>query len=206
MVNAALPATCHDKPADDIIAALDGSAGGLSQEEAALRLKVQGPNSLPSAKTRGPLRRLLAQFHNVLIYVLLASAAVSALLGHGVDAAVILAVVIANAAIGFVQEGRAEDALQAISRMINPTASVLRAGRRLTVPAEDIVAGDIVLLEAGDRVPADLRLTRSRSLRIDEAALTGESVPVEKQTDAVPADALLGDRLSIAYSGTFVAA
>ncbi|MGF1619958.1 MAG: cation-transporting P-type ATPase [Rhodomicrobiaceae bacterium] len=206
MANAALPATWHDKPADDIIAALDSSASGLSQEEAALRLEVQGPNSLPTAKARGPLRRLLAQFHNVLIYVLLGSAAVSALLGHGVDAAVILAVVIANAAIGFVQEGRAEDALQAISRMINPTASVLRAGRRLTVPAEDIVTGDIVLLEAGDRVPADLRLMRSRNLRIDEAALTGESVPVEKKTDAVPADAVLGDRLSMAYSGTFVAA
>ena len=123
------------------------------------------------------LARLFAQFNNLLIYVLLASAAITILLRHVLDAVVILAVVLINAAIGFIQEGRAEKALEAIRAMLTREASVLRDGRRLTVPAESLAVGDVVLTEAGDRIPADLRLLRAANLRIEEAALTGEFGP-----------------------------
>ena len=130
--------------------------------------------------------RFLLQFHNLLIYVLLAAAALAAAIGNLVDAAVIVAVVVLNAIVGFIQEGRAERALEAIRGMIDPHAAVIRDGHRLNLHAEDIVPGDLVLLEPGTRVPADLRLARARNLRIDEAALTGESLPVDKNTDPVP--------------------
>jgi magnesium-transporting ATPase (P-type) len=196
----------HAMAPDEVLAHLGTGSEGLSQQEAERRLDEYGPNRLPEAASRGPLMRLLAQFNSLLIYVLLAAAVLAALIGHHIDALVILAVVIVNAVIGFIQEGRAEQALDAIRTMIDPRASVLRGGQRETVPAEEIVPGDLVILEAGDRVPADLRLIRARNLRIDEAILTGESVAVEKALDPVDAGAGLGDRLSIAYSGTFVAA
>jgi magnesium-transporting ATPase (P-type) len=196
----------HAMASDEVLAHFATSTEGLSQQEAERRLSEHGPNRLPEAASRGPLIRLLAQFNSLLIYVLLAAAVLAALIGHYIDALVILAVVIVNAVIGFIQEGRAEQALDAIRTMIDPRASVLRGGQRETVPAEEIVPGDLVILEAGDRVPADLRLIRARNLRIDEAILTGESVAVEKALDPVDAGAGLGDRLSIAYSGTFVAA
>jgi len=191
---------------DEIFEALQASAQGLSATEAAKRLREDGPNRLPDGVKRSPALRFLLQFHNILIYVLLAAACVSVLLGHAVDATVILAVVVTNAAIGFFQEGRAEQALAAIKGMIDPQCSVLRDGRRTTISAEEIVRGDIVLVEAGDRVPADLRILRSRGLMIDEAILTGESVPAEKSDVPVAAGAALGDRTSMAFSGTFVAA
>jgi len=181
-------------------------ADGLDEDEAERRLAAHGPNRLPKGKQRGPLVRLLLQFHNLLIYVLIAAGVLAAAIGHGTDAIVIGLVVIANAVIGFVQEGRAERALDAIRGMIDPHASVMRGGRRLTVAAESVVPGDLVMLEAGDRVPADIRLVKSSNLKIDEAALTGESVPVDKMTGPVNADASLGDRAGMAYSGTFVAA
>ena len=152
------------------------------------------------------LARFLSQFNNLLIYVLLGSAVVTALLQHWVDTGVILAVVLINAVFGFVQEGRAEKALDAVKAMVSSRANVLRDGLRMAVPAEELVAGDCVLLEAGDRVPADLRLLRASSLKLDEAMLTGESVAVDKSADPVAADAALGDRFSMAYSGTLVAA
>jgi magnesium-transporting ATPase (P-type) len=148
--------------------------------------------------------RFLVQFNNVLILVLIGASLITALLGHWIDTGVILLVVLANAVIGFVQEGKAEQALDAIRKMISPQASVLREGHRLTVAAEDLVPGDIVILDAGDRVPADTRLARIRNLRIDEALLTGESVPVDKNAEAVAADAPVGDRSSMAFSGTLV--
>jgi magnesium-transporting ATPase (P-type) len=194
----------HASAATEALAALDSDAEGLSAADAALRRESCGPNRLPEAARRSPWMRLLQQFRNLFIYVLLAAALIALLLGHPVDAIVILAVVFINAAIGFVQEGRAEQALDAIRAMIDPRAIVIRDGHRLTIPAEDIVPGDIVVLEAGDRVPADLRLLRQRSLRIAEAALTGESVAVEKHVDPVAPDAPLGDRQSMAYSGTLV--
>jgi magnesium-transporting ATPase (P-type) len=196
----------HAQPAGQVLAALASSPSGLAAAEAARRLAQDGPNSLPEPPRQSALRRLLLQFHNLLIYVLLASAAITLLLGHTVDAAVILGVVIANAAIGFVQEGKAEQALDSIRRMVAPRAAILRDGRRTTLPAEQVVRGDIVLLEAGDRVPADLRLIHASSLRIEEAPLTGESVPAEKSTAATPPDAPLGDRDGMAHSGCFVAA
>jgi len=186
--------------------ALKVANDGLPEAEALRRLPIFGPNRLPEGRRRGALMRFLAQFHNLLIYVLMAAGIMAALIGHGTDSLVIMAVVIANAIIGFVQEGRAERALEAVRGMVDPTTSVLRGGRRLTVPAEDVVPGDMVLLEAGDRVPADLRLVKARSLRIDEAILTGESVPIDKATRPVPAGAALGDRFCMAYSGTFVTA
>ncbi|RDI60197.1 cation-transporting P-type ATPase [Microvirga subterranea] len=196
----------HALDAADVLAALGASPKGLSPDEAARRLRAHGPNRLPEHAPHSALRRFLLQFHNLLIYVLLGAGALSALIGHGTDALVILAVVVINAIIGFMQEGRAERALDAIRSMIDPHASVIRDGQRLTLPADEVVPGDLVMLEAGDRVPADLRLLKARSLRIDEAALTGESVPVDKAVTPVPEKSALGDRFSMAFSGTFVAA
>ena len=198
-------AAWHATATPEALAALDSEPAGLTAAEAARRLETCGPNRLPAAVRRSAWARLLQQFRNLFIYVLLGSAAISLLLGHPVDAAVILAVVLLNAAIGYVQEGRAEQALDAIRAMIDPRAAVIREGRRVTVAADDVVPGDVVVLEAGDRVPADLRLIRQRSLRIAEAALTGESVAVDKDIDPVAADSPLGDRRSMAYSGTLVA-
>ncbi len=199
------PPAWHALPTEAALSTLQASAQGLDAEQAAQRLQQHGPNRLPEARGRGPLLRLLAQFHNVLIYVLLGAALTTLLLGHLLDTGVILAVVLLNAVIGFVQEGRAESALAAIRSLIDPQCTVLRDGQRQRLPAEVLVPGDIVLLEAGDRVPADLRLLRAASLRIDEALLTGESMASHKDTAAVPLDADLGDRRSLAYTGTLVA-
>jgi calcium-translocating P-type ATPase len=196
----------HALPADQALGALGSGRDGLAPDEAAARRERHGPNRLPEGRRRGPLRRLLAQLDNLLIQVLIGAALLSLLMDHALDALVILLVVIVNTAVGFVQEGRAERALEAIRAMIDPRASVLRGGRRLTVPADAVVPGDIVLIEAGDRVPADLRLVRASSLKIEEAVLTGESVAVDKSVDPVAEAAPLGDRRSMAFSGTFVAA
>jgi magnesium-transporting ATPase (P-type) len=179
---------------------------GLAENEARQRLQTQGPNRLPAQRRKGTLQRLTAQFHNVLIYVLLAAALVTALLQHWVDTLVILAVVVVNAVLGFVQEGKAEKAIAAIRDMLAPTASVMRDGSRRTLPAEQLVPGDIVLLEAGDRVPADLRLLDEDGLIVNEAILTGESLPAEKGVEAVSVTAPLGDRRCMAFSGTLVVA
>ena len=194
----------HAVEINDVLSSFDTQPGGLSEAEAAARLRQYGPNSLPQAKRRSALRRLADQFHNLLIYVLLGAAVLSFFLDHIVDAAVILAVVIVNGAIGFIQEGKAEHALEAIREMLDPHAVVLREKSRRTVPAEEVAPGDLVLIEAGDRVPADLRLIKAPNLRIEEAVLTGESVAVDKATDPVPGDAPLGSRDSIAFSGTLV--
>ncbi len=194
----------HACSAADCLAAVDATPDGLSREEAARRLVQYGPNLLPEARQRGPLMRFLAQFNNVLIFVLLFSAAVTAGLQHWVDTGVILAVVLANAAIGFLQEGKAEKAMAAIRGMLAPRAAVLRGGSRVSVDGSSLVPGDIVLLEAGDKVPADLRLLEARGLAAQEAILTGESVPAEKTVAAVARDAPLGDRKPMLWSGTLV--
>ena len=195
----------HRNPAETL-AAYDTTAAGLAQEEAARRLAAHGPNELAAAPPRHPLLRLLDQFNNALIGFLLAAAVAAGLMGHHVDAAVIVVVVMVNAIVGFVQEGRAEQALAAIRAMVSPHASVLRGGRRTSVRAADLVPGDIVLLEPGDRVPADLRLLQARGLLIDEAILTGESVAAHKHDAPVTEQAALGDRTSMAFSGTLVTA
>ncbi|MEN2386515.1 HAD-IC family P-type ATPase [Comamonas sp. A7-5] len=199
-------AAWHALATDTVLTQLQSTAAGLSSGEARERLQQQGPNALPAAASRSMLARFLSQFNNLLIYVLLGSAVVTALLQHWVDTGVILAVVLINAVFGFVQEGRAEKALDAVKAMVSSRANVLREGLRMAVPAEELVAGDCVLLEAGDRVPADVRLLRASSLKLDEAMLTGESVAVDKSADPVVVDAALGDRFSMAYSGTLVAA
>ncbi|MGE0855051.1 MAG: HAD-IC family P-type ATPase [Hyphomicrobiaceae bacterium] len=196
----------HARSASDVLAALTTTADGLDDAEAARRLAVSGPNALPEAPPRSLLSRFMAQLDNLLIYVLLGAATITLLLGELVDTSVILLVVVINAIFGVVQEGKAEAALAAIRAMIGPEATVVRAGLRRKVPAIDLTPGDVVLLDAGDRVTADLRLIAQRGLRIDEAALTGESVPVDKLPDAVPADAPLAERASMAYSGTLVTA
>ncbi|RKQ73895.1 HAD-IC family P-type ATPase [Oceanibaculum indicum] len=209
MQDAATPQEALPWHALEATAALDRLATdrhGLSAAEAQSRLATYGPNRLPKAARRGPLIRFLAQFHNLLIYVLLAAAVVTVWLDHVSDALVILAVVLLNALIGFVQEGRAEKALDAIRGMIDPQATVLRDGHRHAIPADQIVPGDIVIVEAGDRIPADLRLIRARGLKIDEAVLTGESVAADKAVGPVGEGVALGDRHSMSYSGTFVAA
>lgn len=194
----------HSLSAEETFSLLATSPDGLASTEAAQRLKQYGPNRLMPPHRHGLLIRFLLQFHNVLVYVLLASATVTALLAHWVDTAVIVGVVAINAIIGFIQEGKAEKAMEAIRRMLSPEATVLREGRRAVVPAETLTPGDIVLLVSGDKIPADLRLFSAKNLRIDEAALTGESIAVEKNPAAVDARTGLGDRYCMAYSGTLV--
>lgn len=195
----------HACPAAEVVSLLQTDpAIGLSEAEVATRLETSGPNRLPAAARRNPVLRFLSHFHNALIYVLIAAGLVTALLQHWVDTAVILAVVIVNAIIGYIQEGHAEQAMDAIRGMLTPHATVLRGGQRATIDAEMLVPGDIVLLEAGDKVPADLRLLQVNTLQVQEAILTGESVPVSKHVDAVLADAPLGDRKSMLFSSTLV--
>lgn len=198
------PTLWHALSAQSAFEQLASNDEGLSLEEAAKRLVEYGPNRIRPPKTRGPLMRFLYQFHNVLIYVLLIAAAVTAALAHWVDTGVILGVVIINALIGFIQEGKAERALEAIRSMLSHQASVRRGGKVVSVAAEQLVPGDVVILQSGDRVPADLRLFRVKELRVDEAMLTGESVPAEKSTAPVAQLATVGDRKSMGYSGTLV--
>ncbi|WP_028492370.1 cation-transporting P-type ATPase [Thioalkalivibrio sp. ALE19] len=200
------PSNWHAREARDVADELKSHTDhGLSQDQAGERLQKHGPNRLPEAEQAGPLKRFLLQFHNVLIYILIAAAVGTALLDHWLDTWVILGVVLINAIIGFVQEGKAEKALDAIRDMLSPQAVVLRDGQRRTIPAEELVPGDIVLLNAGDRVPADLRLFSVHNLRVDEAVLTGESLPVDKETEPGPEKSDLGDRRNMAFSGTMVA-
>lgn len=196
----------HARPVAEILAALDASPAGLTAADAAARLVRHGANVLPGEKSRPAILRFLGQFNNALIYFMLAAAMAAAALSHYVDAGVILAVVIVNAVVGFLQEGKAESALNAIRGMIAPRASVLRDGRRVSVAVADLVPGDMALIEPGCRVPADLRLLDVRDLLIDEAILTGESVATPKSIGPVAAGAPLGDRRSMAFSGTMVAA
>ncbi|MFN2361076.1 MAG: cation-translocating P-type ATPase [Marinobacter sp.] len=194
----------HARGIDEARSALSAS-GPLSAKEAADRLSQYGHNRLPEAHRRGPLARLGNQLRNFLIYVLITAAVITALLGHWVDTTVILAVVVIQTLVGFIQEGKAEQALSAIRHMLAPKAVVIRDSGQKKIDAAELVPGDTVVLEPGDRVPADLRLERCHNLKIEEAVLTGESEPVDKTTDEQPADAVLGDQLNMAFSGTMVA-
>jgi P-type Ca2+ transporter type 2C len=179
---------------------------GLSDQEAARRLAQYGPNELASAGAVAPWRLLLEQFRNVLILILLVAVGLSLVLGHATEAIVIAAIVLLAAVLGFVQEYRAERALEALGRMAAPTATVLRDGKEADVPARELVPGDVVLLHAGDKAAADGRLDEAVNLQVEESALTGESVPVEKQTAALDGDGdlPLGDRTNMVYAGTAV--
>jgi len=196
----------HALPAAEVLQTLDSTPEGLSGDEASKRLEAIGPNRLPEAPREGLLKRFFKHFHDLLIYILIAAACVTAALGHWVDTGVILGVVIINAIIGFFQEGKAEQALAGIRKMLSAHAHARRGGDWAEIEADELVPGDIVRLRSGDRVPADMRLVEAVNLRIEESALTGESVPADKNTAPTPADAGIGDRYGMAYSGTMVAA
>ncbi|MFP5360647.1 MAG: cation-translocating P-type ATPase [Actinomycetes bacterium] len=196
----------HAEPARAVLDALESTPSGLSAEEASRRLASHGPNRLPAPERPSVLRRILGHFQDVLIYILLAAAVLKALLGDWIDFGVILAVAVINAAVGFIQEGQAEKALDGIRQMLSLDAQACRDGEWAMVDAEDLVPGDVVRLRSGARVPADLRILEATNLQVDEAALTGESVPSVKQVDPVEHDAGVGDRASMLYSGTIVAA
>lgn len=187
-----------------VLSRLDSTESGLSSEEANDRYLRYGANRLPEPDPVPSWLRFLYQFHNLLIYVLIAAGCVTAILQHWLDASVIFGVVLINALIGYLQEGKAENALNAIRQMLSPHAMTLRDGAQLTLDAENLVVGDVVHLQSGDRVPADLRLIWVKGLQIQESALTGESIAVEKQTAELEMDAPLGDRINMAYSGTLV--
>ena len=177
---------------------------GLSTDVATARLRQYGANRLPEGKKQSVLMRFLLQFNNVLVYVLLAAGFIKLMAGLWLDASIILAVVVLNSLLGFIQEGKAEKALDSIRNMLSSEARVIRDGATLIIPAEDLVPGDIVLLESGDKIPADLRLIEVKNLRTEEAPLTGESVPIDKTVNAVSAKAVVGDRTGMAFSGTLV--
>src|SRR6478609_6202672 len=178
---------------------------GLYAADAASRLQKYGPNRLPEGKKRGPFMRFLSQFNNILVYVLLGAGFTKLMLNLWVDAAIIFGVVLLNALLGFIQEGKAEKALDSIRNMLSTEARAIRDGKTGLLPAEELVPGDVVLLESGDKIPADLRLVDVKNLRTEEAALTGESVPIDKTTEAVTENATVGDRKGMAFSGTLVA-
>ena len=202
---AAAPLPWHATEIEETRSALGTDhASGLTTAQVADRLDRFGPNVVPQGGGRSAFQRLIGQFSNPLIVVLLVAGVVTLFMDHPIDAAVIFAVVLINAGVGFIQEGRAEQALAAVRRMMPERAVVIREAERCDILAADLVPGDLVLVEAGDRVPADLRLIRTRSMRTDEAALTGESVPVGKRTLVLPETTALADRTCMAYSGTTV--
>ena len=195
----------HALTIDEVLKRLTTSTeDGLAVGEASTRLQKYGPNRLPAGKKRGPMMRFISQFNNILVYVLLGAGFTKMMLGLWIDASIILGVVILNGLLGFIQEGKAEKALDSIRNMLSAEARTLRGGEARMIPAEQLVPGDIVLLESGDKVPADLRLADIKNLRTEEAALTGESVPADKTIDPVPEKATVGDRESMAFSGTMV--
>jgi magnesium-transporting ATPase (P-type) len=200
------PRRAYQQTVDAVLAQNKSHANGLSAAEAAERLKTFGPNALPEKKGKPAWLRFLAHFNDVLIFVLLAAAALTAVMGHWVDTLVILGVTVINALIGHIQESNAEKSLQGIRNMLSSDARVQRSGKHETIPTRELVPGDIVILRAGDRVPADMRLIESHNLRVEEAILTGESTVVDKTTDALEGELPLGDRTNMLFSGTTISA
>ncbi len=197
----------HAMSVDEVLVSVSSDLDrGLSTDEVALRTTRFGLNVLPTRAGPGWPRRLLGQFHNPLIYVLIIAGTITAILAEYVDSAVIFAVVVLNAAIGFIQESKAGSALESLRSMAQTPARVVRDGNVHSMSSENVVPGDLVRLEAGDKVPADLRLIHTIGLEIDESTLTGESEPSTKGTAAVPLSTLLADRCNMGYSGTLVTA
>ncbi|QRN93439.1 HAD-IC family P-type ATPase [Archangium violaceum] len=194
----------HALPPDAVLKAIQGTPDGLSEHEARARLERHGPNVLQRVSGESPLKLLWRQVNNPLIWVLLASAGLAIALGKVTDGIIVLAVVVLNTLIGFVQEFRAGKAIEALTQMVPENATVLREGQKVTVPAAQLVPGDVVVLASGDKVPADVRLLAERNLQVEEAALTGESVPSEKKVAPVDTSAGIGDRTSMAFGGTHV--
>ena len=180
-------------------------SSGLTKEEAEKRIEKYGPNRLEGGKEKSLIQMILEQLKDFLVIILMIAAVISIFLGEALEGVIILAIVVLNTFLGVYQENKASNALKALKEMASPHAKVLRGGQIVEVPSSDVVPGDIAILEAGDYVPADLRLIESVNLKIDEAALTGESVPVEKDASAVLAeDASLGDRINCGYMGTVI--
>lgn len=196
----------HTMDAEEVLKYLDSRSDGLTEQEAGERLSRFGPNELKEGKKKTMFIMFLEQFKNVMVIVLLIAAVVSAVVGHEMtDAAIILVVVLLNAVLGVVQESKAEKALAALKKMSTPFVKVKRAGNTRQIKTEELVPGDIALIEAGDIIPADMRLLESASLKIEEAALTGESVPVEKYVARLEEnDLVIGDRKNMAYAGSHV--
>ncbi|UQZ90454.1 carbonate dehydratase [Deltaproteobacteria bacterium Smac51] len=198
---------CHSLEIETIAAELETNLdSGLTSQEAAIRLERFGPNQLPEKKKESAFIRFIKHFNDILIYVLFVSAIVTLVLGHYVDSVVIILVAVVNALIGFIQENKAEKALEDIKNLLPSQAMVVRDGRRQEVKADDLTLGDVVALSPGDKVPADLRLARVQNLRIEESPLTGESAPSEKTVAPLDIDTLLGDRSNMAFSSTTVSA
>ena len=177
---------------------------GLAESEIQTRRAEFGPNRVTPRRGTPQWLKFLQQFNQALVYILVAAGCVTAFLGEWVDSSVIFAVVLVNAIVGYLQEAKAEKAIESLASMVPTECTVRRAGKQLRIPAEELVPGDIVLLQSGDRIPADLRLLRLRGLQVDESALTGESVPVSKNVEKLPADTLLADRKNLAFAGTHV--
>lgn len=195
----------HAMDAEEVIESFStNKENGLDNDEAKKRISEHGKNELPKAEKKPWWQLLLVHFNNVLIYILMAAAIITAFLGEWIDTGVIMAVVFINAIIGYVQEGKAEKALESIREMLSLDAVVMRNGKKETISAEDLVPGDVVLLKSGDKIPADIRLFKSRDFRAEESPLTGESTAVDKNTEPVDASAIIGDRTCMAFSGTVV--
>jgi Ca2+-transporting ATPase len=195
----------HTLTVEETFARLNSTPRGLSADEAAKRLAEFGLNELKAQGRVSPWTILLEQFKNVLIIILLLATALSAFLGHGVEAIAITVIVLFAVILGFIQEFRAERAIEALREMAAPTATVIRDGQEERIPAHDIVPGDLIVLATGDKVPADARLTQAVNLQTIEAPLTGESAPVEKHSAAIPEEQLpAGDQKNIAFAGTAV--
>ena len=195
----------YQKDIEDILKELRSSRQGLSEGEARERLWKYGPNVLKEKKKKTPFMMFLDQFRDFLILVLIAAAVVSGIIGELSDTIAIIVIVILNAIIGFVQEYRAEKAMAALKEMAAPAATVLRGGKTADIPSSELVRGDIVTLEAGKVVPADMRLIEVAQLKIEEAALTGESLSIDKHTKSLYDEMLpIGDRKNMAYKGTIV--
>lgn len=193
----------HTQPIEELFDQLGASRSGLSEEEAAARLERYGPNRLETAPSASPWQLLAEQFKNVLIITLLIATVLSAFLGHGIEAVAIMVIVLFAVLLGFVQEYRAEKAIEALRQMAAPASRVIRDGREQMVPAIELVPGDLIAVAAGDRIPADARLVEAVSLRIDEAALTGESLPSEKDSAVtLPPETAIGDRRNMLFAGT----
>src|SRR5688572_32098221 len=196
----------HAQPIDEVVAALQAHLEhGLSQKEAQERLRTLGPNELTEKPRPGFLALLWDQFNNYLVIILIIAALISFVLGEWVDSLAIMCIVVLNAVVGVIQESKAEQALAALKKMAAPNAQAIRDGHQVTVPGRELVPGDLVVVEAGNYVPADMRLVSSVNLKIEEASLTGESVPVEKHAAAVVDKEIpLGDRRNSAFMSTMV--
>jgi len=197
--------TWHSLKNEEVLEKAETSAkGGLSSSEVALRRDRFGPNDITQKKRHSPLKMFINQFRNPLMYILVVAGVVIAVLEEWVDAGVVFGVVLVNAVVGYIQEEKAQKAIEALSKAVISEATVIRDGKKQRINAVDLTIGDIVLLQSGDKVPADLRLIQVRDLQVAEAALTGESLPVHKYTEALASDTILADRSNMAYSSTLV--